>query len=130
MTSGDPNIVQGHSYWNIYEWNGNGNDLNGSAGTLLATTTSKFLVASTYYPGPVEETWSFDSNNEIYLDSGKYYFLTLSIVSDAPSCAGDCRPATLFMAGSSNGSLIDGRLIGQYINQGDLYLIINKKPDN
>jgi hypothetical protein len=127
VTSGDPNIVQAHSYWSIYEWAGNGNDLAGSAGALLATTTSKFLIASTYYPGPVKETWDFDGDNEIYLDSGKYYYLTLSIVPDNTTCTFDCRPAMLYMAGSSNGSLIDGRLINDLNNTGDLYLILNKK---
>ncbi|MDO8442943.1 MAG: hypothetical protein Q7S81_01655, partial [bacterium] len=126
-STGSDSSSQSDSYWNIYEWDGTGNDLNGSRGALLATTTPKFLVPRTYYPGPVEETWDFDSNNEIYLDSSKYYFLTLSIVSRNPQ-----NPLTpqLSMNISTNGSLIDGRLIGQYINQGDLYLIINKKAEN
>jgi hypothetical protein len=126
VSSTDPNIVQGHSYWSIYEWNGNGNDSNGSAGALLATTTSKFLVATTY-PSPVEETWNLPADNKIFLDSNKYYYLTLSIASDSPDCTFDCRPAMLFLSKSNNGSLIDGRLISQYRNQGDLYLILNKK---
>jgi hypothetical protein len=128
VSSTDPNVVQGHSYWSIYEWNGNGNDSSGSAGALLATTTSKFLVAATY-PSPVEETWNLPDDNKIFLDSNKYYYLTLSIASDSPDCTFDCRPAMLFLSKSNNGSLIDGRLIGQYINQGDLYLVINKKSD-
>jgi len=125
VTSGDPNEVQADCYWNIYEWNGNGNDLTGSVGALLATTSSKFLVPTTYYPGPVEETWDFDGDSEIYLDSNKYYYLSLSIVPRVSPG----RPARLFVSGSSNGSLIDGRLIARGVNQGDLYLIFNKKAE-
>ncbi len=125
IISGDPNEVQADSYWSIYEWNGNGNDLSGSIGALLATTTSKFLIPTTYYPGPVVETWELSGVNEINLDFEKYYLLSLNIVPRVNTG----RAARLYMQGSTNGSLIDGRLIGSGINQGDLYLIINKKVE-
>ncbi|MCL5017135.1 MAG: lamin tail domain-containing protein [Patescibacteria group bacterium] len=125
-----PDIVQAHAYWSIYEWNGNGNDKDGSAGALLATSTSKYMTATTYSPGPYLVNWDFAGDNEIYLDSAKYYYLTLSIVSDNTTCTFDCRPPMLFMFGSSNGSLIDGRAISSLNDPEDIYLVINKKPEN
>jgi hypothetical protein len=123
-SGGSADAVQSDNYWNIYEWNGDGNNLIGSAGMLLATTTSQYLVANSY-PGQTEVTWDFDSNNEIYLDSSKYYFLSWTVV---PRVSNGLTP-TLYMKSSTNGSLIDGRMIAGAGYDGDLYLVLNKKSD-
>jgi hypothetical protein len=122
--TGSQSSARSNVFWNIYEWNGDGNSLAGSQGGLLATTTPKEIVAGGDFSG--QQTWDLDGANEIYLDSGKYYFLTLSVVPLNPEILLLPQLNTYM---SHNGSLIDGRLVAQYIDQGDLYLIINKKAE-
>lgn len=112
------NVYHGYNYWSVYEWNGNGNSLTGSQGNLLATTSPLYLTSNDF----TQMSWGFTGDG-LYLDSTKYYLLTLNKVTNGGQVP------HLSMKISSNGSLIDGRLIAQYINQGDLYLILNKKPD-
>jgi len=114
------NVIHGYNYLSVYEWNGNGNDLEGSSGALLATTGGGSSVCSSDF---MEISWGF-SGDGVYLDSNKYYFLTLNKVTNGGQVP------HLSMKMSDNGSLIDGRLIGQGVNQGDLYLIVNKKAEN
>lgn len=108
------NVYHGYNYWSVYEWDGDGNSLAGSRGDLLATTSPLYSTSDSF----MEMSWNF-GDNDVYLDSSKYYFLTL----DKETNGGQVPRLTMKM--TNNGSLIDGRLIGQYINQGDLYLIIN-----
>jgi hypothetical protein len=123
------NVYHGSNYWSIYEWNGNGNDLGGSRGNLLATTSQLCLSSNELVP----MSWSF-AGDGLYLDSNKYYFLSLNKETNGGQVP------HLYMGMSDNGSLIDGRLVtpyvvggipgARYVDQGDLYLIINKKPES
>ena len=107
----------------IYDWMGGSiNSREGIIGQLLATSTAMRLSYDSA-PAPSDFTWNFPEENQITLEANKYYYLTINIEQSSL----DVNP-TLNFIGSSNGSLIDGKLYSNNLPEGDLYMIIGAAP--
>ena len=91
----------------LYTWIGDGEDSPGVArGDLLAESVHMNICSSSGYPIPIEFTWPFVEQNQIFLSDTSYYYLEIDYLGrDFPWYA-----PTVDWLGYDDGSSIDGKL--------------------